>query len=85
MRGLSGSIAAPRLDLHEDTVLITNIILERRWVSFPNAPESALPRTEHAMCNVGDKLYILGGQLDLNITNEDMGMIFVLDTGTCVY
>ncbi|KAF9365637.1 Negative regulator of mitotic exit [Mortierella sp. NVP85] len=53
---------------------------ERRWVSFPNTLESAPPRTEHAMCNVGDKLYILGGQLDLNTANEDTGIIFVLDT-----
>ncbi|KAG0244990.1 Negative regulator of mitotic exit [Mortierella sp. GBA43] len=43
-------------------------------------PESASPRTEHAMCNVGDKIYILGGQLDLNATNEDTGVVFVLDT-----
>jgi hypothetical protein len=33
------------------------------------------------MCNIGDKLYILGGQLDLNTANEDTGIIFVLDTG----
>ncbi|KAG0309489.1 Negative regulator of mitotic exit [Dissophora globulifera] len=52
---------------------------ERRWTAFPSMIEAALSRTEHAMCNIGDKIYILGGQLDLN-TNEDMGMIYVLDT-----
>lgn len=37
------------------------------------------------MCNIGDKLYILGGQLDLNTANEDTGVIFVLDTGKFYY
>jgi len=32
------------------------------------------------MCNVGDKIYIFGGQLDLN-AKEDSGTVFILDTG----
>ncbi|KAI1317687.1 Negative regulator of mitotic exit [Mortierella claussenii] len=52
---------------------------ERRWLTFPITLDAPSPRTEHAMCCVGEKLYILGGQLDLN-ANEDAGMIFVLDT-----
>ncbi|ORZ07726.1 hypothetical protein BCR41DRAFT_310675, partial [Lobosporangium transversale] len=53
---------------------------ERRWLAFPTTAEAASPRAEHAMCSVGDKLYILGGQLDLN-ANEDLGIVYVLDTG----
>ncbi|KAF9343975.1 Negative regulator of mitotic exit [Mortierella sp. AD094] len=52
---------------------------ERRWKTFINTPESASPRTEHSMCSVGNKIYILGGQLDLN-ANENPETIFVLDT-----
>ncbi|KAF9288162.1 Negative regulator of mitotic exit [Mortierella alpina] len=52
---------------------------ERKWITSSNTPETPSRRTEHAMCNVGDKLYILGGQLDLNAT-EDPGLIHVLDT-----
>ncbi|KAF9169517.1 Negative regulator of mitotic exit [Mortierella sp. AD010] len=52
---------------------------ERRWKTFINTPESASPRTEHSMCNVGNKIYILGGQLDLNV-NENPETVFVLDT-----
>lgn len=33
------------------------------------------------MCNVGDRIYIFGGQLDLN-ANEDSGLIHVLETCT---
>ncbi|KAG0373962.1 Negative regulator of mitotic exit [Mortierella sp. AD032] len=51
---------------------------ERRWITIP-VIETASARTEHAMCNVGDRIYIFGGQLDLN-TNEDSGLIHVLDT-----
>ena len=32
------------------------------------------------MCCIGDKIYIIGGQLDLNANNEDAGTIYVLDT-----
>ncbi|KAF9998100.1 Negative regulator of mitotic exit [Entomortierella chlamydospora] len=52
---------------------------ERRWKTFINTPESASPRTEHSMCSVGNKIYILGGQLDLN-ANETPETVFVLDT-----
>jgi hypothetical protein len=40
--------------------------------------DSAPPRTEHAMCSVGDRIYILGGQLELNA--EEDGSIYILDT-----
>ncbi|KAG0035138.1 Negative regulator of mitotic exit [Podila clonocystis] len=53
---------------------------ERKWLSFPNILDGATPRSEHAMCCIGDKIYILGGQLDLNANNEDAGTIYVLDT-----
>ncbi|KAG0248535.1 Negative regulator of mitotic exit [Mortierella polycephala] len=52
---------------------------ERRWIAFQSPVEAASPRTEHAMCSVGNKIYILGGQLDLNAT-EDPGVVYVLDT-----
>ncbi|KAG0207190.1 Negative regulator of mitotic exit [Mortierella sp. GBA30] len=52
---------------------------ERRWLTFPDTVDSASPRTEHAMCRVGDKIYILGGQLELN-ANEDSASIYILDT-----
>ncbi|KAF9388487.1 Negative regulator of mitotic exit [Podila verticillata] len=52
---------------------------ERRWLTYPDTLESAPPRTEHAMCNVGDKIYILGGQLELN-ADDDAGSIYILDT-----
>ncbi|KAF9570375.1 Negative regulator of mitotic exit [Mortierella alpina] len=52
---------------------------ERKWITSSNTPETPSRRTEHAMCSVGDKIYILGGQLDLNAT-EDPGLIHVLDT-----
>ncbi|KAG0354650.1 Negative regulator of mitotic exit [Podila minutissima] len=53
---------------------------ERKWLSFPNILDGATPRSEHAMCCIGDKIYILGGQLDLNANSEDAGTIYVLDT-----
>ncbi|KAF9919455.1 Negative regulator of mitotic exit [Linnemannia zychae] len=65
---------------HEDQLLndlFAFKFTERRWISIPVTVASA--RTEHAMCNVGDKIYILGGQLDMN-SNEDSGLIHVLDT-----
>lgn len=31
------------------------------------------------MCNVGDKIYILGGQLELN-ADDDAGSVYILDT-----
>ncbi|KAG0207349.1 Negative regulator of mitotic exit [Mortierella sp. GBA30] len=52
---------------------------ERRWITFPSTIEEAPRRAEHAMCNVGDKIFILGGQLDLN-ASEDPGLVYVLDT-----
>ncbi|KAF9315458.1 Negative regulator of mitotic exit [Podila horticola] len=52
---------------------------ERRWLTYPDTLESAPPRTEHAMCNVGDKVYILGGQLELN-ADDDAGSVYILDT-----
>ncbi|KAF9961433.1 Negative regulator of mitotic exit [Mortierella alpina] len=52
---------------------------ERKWITSSNTLEAPSRRTEHAMCNVGDKIYILGGQLDLNAT-EDPGLVHVLDT-----
>ncbi|KAF9985403.1 Negative regulator of mitotic exit [Mortierella antarctica] len=52
---------------------------QRKWITSSNTPETPSRRTEHAMCNVGDKIYILGGQLDLN-ASEDPGLIHVLDT-----
>ncbi|KAF9107841.1 Negative regulator of mitotic exit [Mortierella sp. AM989] len=51
----------------------------RRWLTFPDTPESPSPRTEHAMCAVGDKVYILGGQLELN-AEDDAGAVYILDT-----
>lgn len=53
-------------------------VIERRWITI-GATEAASARTEHAMCNVGDRIYIFGGQLDLN-ANEDSGLIHVLET-----
>lgn len=53
--------------------------IERRWITI-GVTEVASARTEHAMCNVGDRIYIFGGQLDLN-ANEDSGLIHVLETG----
>ncbi|KAF9428830.1 Negative regulator of mitotic exit [Podila epigama] len=52
---------------------------ERRWLTYPDTLDSAPPRTEHAMCSVGDKIYILGGQLELN-AEEDSSIIYILDT-----
>ncbi|KAG0045353.1 Negative regulator of mitotic exit [Gryganskiella cystojenkinii] len=52
---------------------------ERRWTCIPTTVDTASPRSEHAMCNVGDKIYIFGGQLDLN-TKEDSATVFILDT-----
>ncbi|GJJ71671.1 hypothetical protein EMPS_04021 [Entomortierella parvispora] len=52
---------------------------DRRWISIPTTMDTASPRSEHAMCNVGDKIYIFGGQLDLN-AKEDSGTVFILDT-----
>ncbi|KAG0210498.1 Negative regulator of mitotic exit [Mortierella sp. NVP41] len=51
---------------------------DRRWLTFPDTVDSASPRTEHAMCTVGDRIYIMGGQLELNA--EDDGSIYILDT-----
>ncbi|KAG0285642.1 Negative regulator of mitotic exit, partial [Linnemannia gamsii] len=51
---------------------------DRRWLTFPDTVDSAPPRTEHAMCSVGDRIYILGGQLELNV--EEDGSIYILDT-----
>jgi hypothetical protein len=53
-------------------------IIDRRWLTFPETADSAPPRTEHAMCSVGDRIFILGGQLELNA--EDDGSIYILDT-----
>ncbi|KAF9391883.1 Negative regulator of mitotic exit [Podila verticillata] len=58
---------------------------ERKWLSFPNILNGATPRSEHSMCCIGDKIYILGGQLDLNANNEDAGTIYVLDTNKIRY
>lgn len=33
------------------------------------------------MCRVGEKIYILGGQLELNV-DEDSASIYILDTST---
>ncbi|CAO3563804.1 unnamed protein product [Mortierella alpina] len=52
---------------------------DRRWLTFPDTVDSASPRTEHSMCRVGEKIYILGGQLELNV-NEDSSSIYILDT-----
>ncbi|KAK5823584.1 hypothetical protein F5H01DRAFT_138154 [Linnemannia elongata] len=51
---------------------------DRRWLTFPDTVDSAPPRTEHAMCSVGDRVYILGGQLEQNA--EEDGSIYILDT-----
>ncbi|KAG0259273.1 Negative regulator of mitotic exit, partial [Linnemannia exigua] len=51
---------------------------DRRWLTFPDTIDSAPPRTEHAMCSVGDRIYIMGGQLELNA--EEDGSIYILDT-----
>ncbi|KAF9182565.1 Negative regulator of mitotic exit [Haplosporangium sp. Z 767] len=67
---------------HEDQLLgdlCAFMFTERRWITFQSPIEAASPRTEHAMCSVGNKIYILGGQLDLNAT-EDPGVVYVLDT-----
>ncbi|KAF9947223.1 Negative regulator of mitotic exit [Mortierella alpina] len=52
---------------------------DRRWLTFPDTVDSASPRTEHSMCRVGEKIYILGGQLELNV-DEDSSSIYILDT-----
>ncbi|KAF9983898.1 Negative regulator of mitotic exit [Mortierella antarctica] len=52
---------------------------DRRWLTFPDTVDSASPRTEHSMCRVGEKIYILGGQLELNV-DEDSASIYILDT-----
>ncbi|KAG0347154.1 Negative regulator of mitotic exit [Podila humilis] len=68
---------------HQDQLLgdlCTFNFNERRWHSLPDAMEGATPRSEHAMCSVGDKIYILGGQLDLNANNDDAGTIYIVDT-----
>jgi hypothetical protein len=59
--------------------IITLILLERRWLTFPETTESPSPRTEHAMCTVADKIYILGGQLELD-ADDEAGTVFILDT-----
>lgn len=68
-----------------DTMLINLFFftIERRWLTYPDTLESAPPRTEHAMCNVGDKVYILGGQLELN-ADDDAGSVYILDTSELV-
>ncbi|KAF9083945.1 Negative regulator of mitotic exit [Mortierella sp. AD031] len=66
---------------HEDKLLgdlYAFKFTERRWISIP-VVEGASARTEHAMCSVADRIYILGGQLDLN-ANEESGLIHVLET-----
>ncbi|KAK3812816.1 MAG: hypothetical protein J3Q66DRAFT_346689 [Benniella sp.] len=52
---------------------------DRRWLTFPDTAESPSPRTEHAMCTVADKIFILGGQLELDASDE-AGTVFILDT-----
>ncbi|KAF9581901.1 Negative regulator of mitotic exit [Lunasporangiospora selenospora] len=67
---------------HEDELLgdlSAFKINDRRWLTFPDAVNSASPRTEHAVCAVGDKIYIMGGQLDPE-DNEESGSIYILDT-----
>ncbi|KAH7054904.1 hypothetical protein BKA57DRAFT_389578, partial [Linnemannia elongata] len=71
---------------HEDQLLgdlCAFKFTERRWVTI-GVTEAASARTEHAMCNVGDRIYIFGGQLDLN-ANEDSGLIHVLETCSSSY
>lgn len=36
------------------------------------------------MCNVGDKIYILGGQLELN-ADDDAGSVYILDTSELLF
>lgn len=35
------------------------------------------------MCSVGDRIYILGGQLELNV--EEDGSIYILDTSKSIF
>ncbi|KAF8936734.1 Negative regulator of mitotic exit [Haplosporangium gracile] len=66
---------------HEDQLLgdlYAFKFTERRWVAIA-VTEAVSARTEHAVCNVGDRIYIFGGQLDLT-ANEDSGLIHVLET-----
>ncbi|KAG0231740.1 Negative regulator of mitotic exit [Mortierella sp. GBA43] len=67
---------------HEDQVLGDLCAFkfnERRWLTFPETTESPSPRTEHTMCTVADKIYILGGQLELD-ADDEAGTVFILDT-----
>ncbi|KAF8975104.1 Negative regulator of mitotic exit [Entomortierella lignicola] len=57
---------------------------EHRWKTFAITAESPSPRTEHAMCCVGNKIYILGGQLDLN-ANDNPSSVYVLDTNKIIW
>ncbi|KAI9231611.1 MAG: hypothetical protein BYD32DRAFT_375899, partial [Podila humilis] len=53
-------------------------IHERRWYLFQNVGPAASPRSGHTMCTIKDKIFILGGESELNQT-EDSAQIYCLE------
>lgn len=52
--------------------------IERRWYLFQNVGPAASPRSGHTMCTIKDKIFILGGESEMNKT-EDSAQIYCLE------
>ncbi|KAF9025835.1 Negative regulator of mitotic exit [Haplosporangium bisporale] len=59
-------------------------IHERRWYLFQNVGPAASPRSGHTMCTIKDKIFILGGESELNQT-EDSAQIYCLELSKIRY
>ncbi|KAF9420897.1 Negative regulator of mitotic exit, partial [Podila epigama] len=53
-------------------------IHERRWYLFQNVGPAASPRTGQTMCTIKDKIFILGGESEMNQT-EDSAQIYYIE------
>ncbi|KAF9317457.1 Negative regulator of mitotic exit [Podila horticola] len=59
-------------------------IHERRWYLFQNVGPAASPRSGHTMCTIKDKIFILGGESEMNKT-EDSAQIYCLELSKIRY
>ncbi|KAG0362603.1 Negative regulator of mitotic exit [Podila minutissima] len=59
-------------------------IHERRWYLFQNVGPAASPRSGHTMCTIKDKIFILGGESEMNKT-EDSAQIYYLELSKIRY
>ncbi|KAF9388741.1 Negative regulator of mitotic exit [Podila verticillata] len=59
-------------------------IHERRWYLFQNVGPAASARSGHTMCTIKDKIFVLGGEPELNKT-EDSAQIYCLELSKIRY